>query len=908
MRDKITLAMLVLFMVTPMIATAANSNIVTEISAPHTPQKGLSGRHIAMWNSHGYYYNQEKGKWIWQRARLLGTVEDMHTTDYVVNYLAPMLENAGANVYIARERDFNTAEYIIDNDSPQDSSYHEHGTWKNGRQRGFAHLHDTYEECVNPFFEGSYRWCKSTKGEATAWATWDINVEKSGHYGVYIAYRIVSNGATDARYSVHHAGGVSEFSVNQTMGGGTWIYLGSFDFEAGGDHRIVLSNHSSRSGQFITADAIKVGGGMGNVARKPCHEPRPATKQALNNQKEKEKEAKKKKRKTEKKVIKPKIENAVVSGMPRYAEAARYWLQWAGVPDTIYSDTGGDNDYADDIRCRPYWVNYLCGGSEVLPDSIGLNIPIDMALSIHSNAGNVPIDSIVGSWGIVYPGQKKREDLEYANGMSRQESVELYSYVKRYLRQDIVNTFEPRWTILEKRAGYAEARFLDVPALLFETMSHQNFTDMRYGLDPRFKFILSRAIYKGSLRYLADRYDVPFVVQPLPVDNMAMQWNGDNQVKLSWEPVEDELESTAKPTGYVVYCRKGDYGWDNGTYVTDNHHTLHIASDTIHSFYVTAVNDGGESFPSETLSAYRSSLNDETVMIINAFDRVSAPAAVADTIFGTIGFMYHVDGGVPYRYTAAHTGNQYNYDVTSEWVDDQVNPGFGASKDVHDAQLIVGNTFDYPYTHGKSIAQLGYSFLSTSDEAVMNKTVELAQYPYVDVILGKECATIFGNDSTNYDFEAMPAPFTESLTDYCNQGGHLLISGAYLGYDAYDGELASESAQRFITDVLHCEYYTLRLANNKASVACVNSEYPHEMTWNNLPNGDRYAVEQTDIFLPLDKQAVTFMQYREGNSAAVAYMNDTYRCCTLGFPIEVISDENHRNEIFKSIFEFLQHK
>ena len=30
-----------------------------------------------------------------------------------------------------------------------------------------------------------------------------------------------------------------------------------------------------------------------------------------------------------------------ISGYPRYTEGARYWLQWAGVPDSVYNRTEG---------------------------------------------------------------------------------------------------------------------------------------------------------------------------------------------------------------------------------------------------------------------------------------------------------------------------------------------------------------------------------------------------------------------------------------------------------------------------------------------------------------------------------------------------------------------------------------
>ena len=38
-----------------------------------------------------------------------------------------------------------------------------------------------------------------------------------------------------------------------------------------------------------------------------------------------------------------------------------------------------------------------------------------------------------------------------------------------------------------------------MPSAILETLSHQNFEDMRYGHDPNFKFTLGRAIYKAVL-------------------------------------------------------------------------------------------------------------------------------------------------------------------------------------------------------------------------------------------------------------------------------------------------------------------------------------------------------------------------------------------------------------------------
>ena len=54
------------------------------------------------------------------------------------------------------------------------------------------------------------------------------------------------------------------------MGGGTWIYLGNFVFEKKKPQhsRVVLTNQSSDINKLVTADAVKIGGGMGNISRK----------------------------------------------------------------------------------------------------------------------------------------------------------------------------------------------------------------------------------------------------------------------------------------------------------------------------------------------------------------------------------------------------------------------------------------------------------------------------------------------------------------------------------------------------------------------------------------------------------------------------------------------------------------
>ena len=92
--------------------------------------------------------------------------------------------------------------------------------------------------------------------------------------------------------------------------------------------------------------------------------------------------------------------------------------------------------------------------------------------------------------------------------------------------------------------------------------------------------------------------------------------------------MDDPLEPTATPHEYIVYTRIGRGGFDNGVRVSNPFHTLKIEPGIVYSFKVTAVNRGGESFPSEILAAYKSKHEKARVLIINGFDRISSPAVI----------------------------------------------------------------------------------------------------------------------------------------------------------------------------------------------------------------------------------------------------------------------------------------
>lgn len=841
--------------------------LVTNVSAPENSfDKGLTNNHIALWQSHGWYYEQKLGRWEWQRARIFQTVEDLYTQSYVLPFLVPMLENAGANVLLPRERDYNKQEVIIDNDgSKGGSTYSEMNgkeTWRNSDSAGFANLREIWLNGENPFRMGTARQTKTVSRGEESIASWTPDIPEKGRYAVFVSYQTVKNSSDDARYSVYHAGGKTDFRVNQQMGGGTWIFLGNFDFEEGTSHRITLSNRSKRTGKVVTADAVKIGGGMGNIAR-----------------------------------------FSSPSGYPRYAEGARYWMQWAGVPDTIYNRTEGKNDYTDDYASRGVWVNWLAGGSSVLPDAKGLNIPLDLAFAFHTDAGTFWGDTIVGTLGI-YMTHHNGERFE--NGRSRWASRDLSELIMEEITSDIRREFEPEWTRRPLwNRSYAEARIPNVPTMLLELLSHQNFADMRYGLDPTFRFTVSRSIYKGILKFLASQYNRPYAVQPLPVREFSARFTSETGVTLNWQPTADPAETTATPSYYIVYIRINNGGFDNGTRVESNSYSTTIQKNSIYSFRVEAVNGGGKSFPSETLSLCRKSEEKGEVLIVNGFTRVSAPHSFTVSCDSLAGFAGNVDNGVPYMADHHFIGQQNEFRRVIPWMDDDAS-GFGDSNANYETTAIAGNNFDYPYLHGQAFAEGGYSFVSCAASAVENGSVNLNDYETVDWILGKQREWKVGRGAKPPQFKTFSPTQQQAITRFCSEGGNIIVSGAFVGTDLWDNPYATKEDREWAQNTLKYKW-----RNNNGAVTghikAVPSPFPsltgHYQYYHEL-NSESYVVEHPDAIEPADNHAFTVFRYSENNlSAGILYKGEKYGTCILGFPVESIRDQESRNRLIKNIMK-----
>lgn len=879
---------------------------VTPVDENRQYKKGLSGNIVAVWPSHGWYFEPLLNRWEWQRARMFHTVEDMYTHSYMIPYIMPMLENAGAYVWDARERDTHNFGAVVDNDGGNaQKGYHETNgkkKWKNGEGTGFAYSRNEYKDFENPFTEGTYRMvdAEGDKNKLST-ASWDVDMPEAGTFAIYVSYKSLPNSAHDAIYTINSLNGSQQFKVDQSMAGGVWVYLGSFELAKGMNKNVVtLSNHSSDKKSVITADAIKVGGGKGNIVRRVAL-PTP------------ENIAIAQKNEDTKYLGKDGIDYQYIGSgeHPWFHLGSRYFLQWSGFPHEVYSTSTGINDYVDDYRSRGEWVNWLAGGSDVLPNKPGLNVPVDVSFCLHTDAGTTQNDDIIGTLLIYCTTKNGKKFGKYENGTPRELSRQFADIVSTEVVNDIRAKYEPNWT----RRGmwdksYYEARVPEVPALLMELLSHQNFADMKYGLDPQFRFDVSRSIYKGIAKFIAKRDHRECVIQPLPVSAFAINKVSDRLFMLNWEPTPDPLCSSAVAKKYIVLEQVGNNGFKEIEIVDEPHYSAHITDNEIHSFKIVAMNEGGRSFPSETLSLGVAPGSKGTVMVVNDFTRISAPDWFDSGKMA--GFYDNKDHGVPYMEQINYLGSQFEFRRNLPWRDDDA-PGFGACRSNYETQNIAGNTFNYPTLHGAAIMKAGYSFVSSSVKAVENNEVDLSQYCALDVILGKQKETPTGRGAKPSRYKALTSGLMNAITSYTRNGGSVLMTGAYVASDIWDKDNPAQNEMNFAKNVMGYTWVDGRatLLGEVYSVpsALKISDGMCKLTFHNTLNSDFYAVESPDAIKASDERGATILRYSENNiPAGIASDRYGYKTVVVGFPFETIKNETERNEFMSRVLDFFENK
>ncbi len=832
---------------------------VTRTSLPYSISKGLQNRHLCVWASHGKFYNHKKQQWVWQRPRLYCTSEDLLTQTFVVPYLIPMLENAGAIVFTPRERDWQVHELIVDNDTPDRNGLYAEQEGKQSWEvypEGFAYPQAENIVHENPFTLGTSKYTETTTSTRNlSYVFWNFNVQKEGDYAVYVSYKTLPTSVPDANYTVVHQGMRTNFKVNQKMGSGTWTYLGTFRFSPNDpeNNGVYLSNLSKYRGH-VSADAVRIGGGMGNVLRGDSL-----------------------------------LSFPEISGLPRYLEAAKYAAQWYGFPQETFN-IRGDDDYSDDINSRPNVANFLSGGSFFLPYDSGLAVPIELSMALHSDAGYRADDSFFGSLSIY---SSEFYDGKTAYGLSRLVSRDLADIVMTQVMEDITKTYGD-WTRRQMyNRNYGETRDPQVPAIILEMFSHQNWADMKYAHDPQFKFLYSRAVYKGILKFLSHIHGNShnYVVQPLPVKNIqAVVANNRNCINLSWAAVTDPLEPTAMPTHYIIYHQRGNEDYDNGTLVDANHtsYSIEVDANMLHRFKVAAVNAGGRSFCSPEVCAYvNEDIHAPHILLVDGFSRLAGPQPINNETL--CGFEMNADPGVIDVKSPGFCGAQLYFNKDGYGKESSV--GLGFSGDELEGMLLRGNGHDNAVRTAVDILPYGnYTISSTTSDGCRDMDPSLFQLVYV--VLGAQ-----KDDGYSLSRSKTFSPnMQQLLTQYAHKGGNILVSGAFIGSD-----MLSMDEQQFTRNVLKFEYQGSLHTDNISHLHGMNTDF---LIYSN-PSEESYWVKNVDIIQPVGQAFCSALYQDYGLSAGIAYKGSDFHVMAFGFPLDIIQDEAIRRSIISSSIQFL---
>lgn len=244
---------------------------------------GLAGKTVFVSAGHGWYYNATLNTYKTQRPVYPtspypageGVIEDFNNAEVVNQFLLRYLWNSGADAWTVRERDMNTAMIIVDNAS---AAFAAQGAWATNAG-GYG---------------GDYRAAATVTGSATATATWTFTPTTTGLYAVYLWFPgAAANRATDVHVSIEHAGATTPLTITQARDANNWRFLGDHPFYAGQAARVIVTNRSSVPGLNVLADAIRVGGGRGDVS----------------------------------------LNGAPLSNRPRWEEQASQYAKWVGHPD-----------------------------------------------------------------------------------------------------------------------------------------------------------------------------------------------------------------------------------------------------------------------------------------------------------------------------------------------------------------------------------------------------------------------------------------------------------------------------------------------------------------------------------------------------------------------------------------------
>jgi uncharacterized lipoprotein YddW (UPF0748 family) len=271
---------------------------------------------------------------------------------------------------------------------------------------------------------------------------------------------------------------------------------------------------------------------------------------------------------------------------------------------------------------------------------------------------------------------------------------------------------------------------------------------------------------------------------------------------------------------------------------------------SLHFFRVTALNPGGESFPTPVV-AVRTPATPGVVdfLIVDGFDRLDQAAMIP------------------------------------QWEA----PFLGTAQRMFLERM---NRYDYAVEHGQALHACGLAFDGAVNEAVAAGEVSLAGYPAVDWFTGEDSAA----DAALSDAERA------LLAAYLENEGRLLISGAEIGYDLVE----QGRDPGFYESVLRAEYLGDD-ADAYDFVGIVGGPFEGLAGSFDDSTGGTYDVDFPDrLGSAAGSQSILSYQGGSGSggTAGVAYAGVS-RILYLGFPLETVTDPATRSALFCRSADFL---
>jgi beta-glucanase (GH16 family) len=96
----------------------------------------------------------------------------------------------------------------------------------------------TVSSGITGFYGTNYAYYSSTS--STTWAKWTPAIPEDGNYRIFMRWAAYSNRPTAAPVEIKHMEGTSTVKVNQTLDGGKWNFLGSYQLTAGNANYIKI--------------------------------------------------------------------------------------------------------------------------------------------------------------------------------------------------------------------------------------------------------------------------------------------------------------------------------------------------------------------------------------------------------------------------------------------------------------------------------------------------------------------------------------------------------------------------------------------------------------------------------------------------------------------------------------------